>query len=82
MNYKFVTGIAFAVSLAITGPALAAKKQKPKSANISGVYCEQGGNNVFITAAEIKPSVRNKLRKGQRFRFNYPGFGPISCVGY
>jgi hypothetical protein len=82
MNYKFVTGIALAFALAITTPAFAAKKKKSSAAPISGVYCEQGGNNVFITAAEIKPSVRNKLRKGQRFRFNYPGFGPISCVGY
>jgi hypothetical protein len=82
MNFKLATGLAIACALAFATPTVAKTKKKPKAVAISGVYCEQGGQSAFIPAAEIKPSIRSKIRKGQRFKFNYPGYGPISCVGY
>jgi hypothetical protein len=73
MNLKYATGLALAICLAAASPALA----KSHNVKIKGVYCEQGGQNVFFPASSIKASIRNKLRKGQKFKFNYPGFGPI-----
>jgi hypothetical protein len=77
MTLKFAALAAFAFVFAIATPAFA-----KKPARISGLYCEQAGNNVHVPAKSIRPSIRNRLRKGQRYRFNDPGFGPIWCRAY
>jgi hypothetical protein len=72
-----VVGVSLAVALAGVAPAMAKSGGMGK-----GAYCKQGPDNVFIPASSFKPSARKSLRKGQKVRFNYPGFGPISCVVY
>jgi hypothetical protein len=82
MKRLFVLTSALAVVAMAATPVLAKKPAKRDGGKGSGAYCYQGADNVFIPAAEIKPSVRNRLRKGQKFKFNYPGYGPINCVVY
>jgi hypothetical protein len=82
MRTAFITCLALSLTLALAPAALAKSKRKSTSGGITGVYCAQGPDNAYFPASSIKPSVRKQLRKGQKVRFNYPGYGPISCVTY
>jgi uncharacterized protein YdeI (BOF family) len=73
---KFVT--VFAIAVLMAAPALA-KQQGVKG---KGVFCSQGGDNAFISAAQFKPSVRARMIKGQKVKVNIAGYGPVSCTVY
>jgi hypothetical protein len=71
-----------ALALALTIPWVAPALAKSQAGKGSGAFCAQGGDNIHIPASAFSPSVRAKLRKGQRVKVNVSGFGPISCVVY
>lgn len=77
MKQIFVISSALAITFAFAAPAEAKKPAKAK-----GVYCEQGGQNAFIPISQLPAKSRSKVIKGKKYRFNYPGFGPITCYGY
>ncbi len=77
---KAMTCTAIIATLIMATPALA--KTKAKGGKITGVHCSQGPDNGYFPASSLKPSLRAKLYKGQKIKFNYPGYGPIACVVY
>jgi hypothetical protein len=80
LGMKLKNAIALA---AIFGIALAAPSHagtKPKKA--SGVYCEQGGNNVSFPISRFKPKERKGMRVGQKAKINIAGVGPVNCRVY
>jgi hypothetical protein len=81
-NWLTLTSLIIAASVSLAAPVEAAKKSKTKSGPISGVYCKSGGNDIYIPASGIKPSVRKQLRKGQKFSFTHGEVGSISCRAY
>jgi hypothetical protein len=78
MKFAALTALLIAVQLTAF-PAMAKKTSSQKG---SGAYCSQGADNVFIPAAEFPAKYRNKLRKGQKAKFNIAGYGPVYCVVY
>jgi hypothetical protein len=78
VKLKIAIGLAAICGLALAAPSFAGTK--PKKA--SGVYCEQGGNNVSFPISQYKPKDRKRLRVGQKARINIAGVGPIDCRVY
>lgn len=70
-----------ATALLIASPAMA-KKQRPQGGKPSGVYCVSGADSAYFPIAMFKPSVRNKLHKGQKIKINIAGYGPANCSVY
>jgi hypothetical protein len=83
MKFRIATCLAIAATVVVATPALAkAKKKTPKSQSYSGIYCEQGAQNIFIPAASLPAKYRKTIRKGQKARINVAGIGPLSCRAY
>jgi hypothetical protein len=80
--FRIAISVACLVTLAMASPALAKKAVKAEGGKGKGAYCEQGGQNAFFPAAQFPANIRNRLVKGRKIRFNYPGYGMISCVVY
>lgn len=78
MKLKIAIGLAAICSIALAAPSLAGTK--PKKA--SGVYCEQGGNNISVPISQFKPNDRKRMRVGQKAKINIAGFGPLDCRVY
>lgn len=78
MKLKTAIGLAAICSIALAAPSLAGTK--PKKA--SGVYCEQGGNNISVPISQFKPKDRKRMRVGQKAKINIAGFGPLDCRVY
>jgi hypothetical protein len=78
-TYQIASAIAALVALSMTAPAMAAKAPSGKG---KGLYCQQGGQNVFIPAAQLPAKVRPRLVKGKKAKINIAGFGPVDCVVY
>lgn len=76
MNFKIVLAVTTAFAVLGAVPAFAKKAE----AMAKGVYCEQGGENIFFPGSSFKADVRAKMRKGQKVKVNIAGFGPVSCV--
>jgi cold shock CspA family protein len=80
---QFVSAfLTLAALIVVTGPLEAKSKSKAKATQISGVYCKNGGNDIYIPASGIKKSLRQQLRKGQKFSFTHGEVGSISCRAY
>lgn len=73
-----ITALAITALALLASPAVA----KKSGGKVTGVYCAQGPDNAYFPASEFKASVRAKMYKGQKVKFNYPGYGPITCVVY
>jgi hypothetical protein len=83
MKMKRVACLAIAATVAIATPALAKKKKKSSGGQAySGIYCEQGAQNIFIPAASLPAKYRRSIRKGQKARVNVAGIGPLNCRAY
>jgi hypothetical protein len=80
MNLKTATCIALGATLLLAPPTLA--KTKSKGGKVTGVYCAQGPDNAYFPASSFAANIRAKMYKGQKVKFNYPGYGPINCVVY
>lgn len=78
MKTRLFSAVAIALVLVAVSPAVA----KQQSGKVTGVFCAQGGDNGFIPASAFKPSVRAKLRRGQKATVNIAGFGPVKCTVY
>jgi ABC-type sugar transport system substrate-binding protein len=77
---KPVVFLAVTFALLLATPALA--KTKSKGGKVTGVYCAQGPDNAYFPASSFAANIRAKMYKGQKVKFNYPGYGPINCVVY
>jgi hypothetical protein len=80
MKLNYVSCLAIGATLLLATPALA--KAKSKSGKVTGVYCAQGPDNGSFPVSSFKASIRARMYKGQKVKFNYPGYGPINCVVY
>jgi hypothetical protein len=78
-HYKIATAVFAALALTMAAPAEAKKTSGGKG---KGLYCQQGGQNVFIPAAQLPAKVRPQLIKGKKATVNIAGFGPVACVVY
>jgi hypothetical protein len=78
MNLKYTVCIATGLILLLATPALA----KARGGKVTGVHCAQGPDNAYFPASSFKANIRAKMYKGQKVKFNYPGYGPIWCVVY
>jgi hypothetical protein len=78
MKTKIVSTVVIALAVLIAAPAFA----KTAGGKGKGVFCTQGGDNIFIPAAHFSAKVRAIMRKGQKIKVNLSGYGPISCVVY
>jgi hypothetical protein len=78
MKLKNTIGLVAICSIALASSSLAGAK--PKKA--SGVYCEQGGNNVSFPISRFKPNDRKRMRVGQKAKINIAGVGPLNCRVY
>jgi hypothetical protein len=81
MKLKHVACVIAGLSLLCATQALAKKpSSKARGGKITGVYCAQGPDNVFVGASQLKPALRNRLHVGQKAKVNLAGYGPIDCV--
>jgi hypothetical protein len=81
MDVKSVTVLVLGSTLLIATPGYAkTKKPRLQGGNVTGVTCSQGPDDIFIGASELKPGIRNGLRKGQIIKINIAGYGPMVCV--
>ena len=78
---KHIACLSAALLILCTTPTMAKKSSaKPRGGKITGVYCAQGPDSVFIGASQLKPSQRNRMYVGQKAKINIAGFGPVDCV--
>lgn len=80
MKLLLICSVAIGLSIALAPPALAKLKKKASTGAVTGVYCAQGPDSIFIGVSQFKPSQRKGLRKGQKAKVNLAGFGPVDCV--
>jgi hypothetical protein len=84
------SGVAVAMKFAITlmlgalagvtlaNPSFSANnKKKP-----SGIYCEQGSQNVMVPMSAVNAKHRKRLYVGQKAKINVSGIGPLQCRVY
>ncbi len=78
-KYHIAAAIFATLALVVSVPAEAKKATGGKG---KGLYCQQGGQNVFIPASQLPAKSRKNLVKGQKGTVNIAGFGPVACVVY
>ena len=70
------------LALAVTALLCFPSQVFAKPSGGKGVFCAQGGENIYLPASSFPANVRAKMVKGQKVKVNIAGFGPVNCVVY
>lgn len=76
MTPKLAIALTTLCALAVVTPVQAKTKAAKKP---TGIFCEQGSQNITFGTSQLKPGVRSRLRIGQKATINVAGVGPLKC---